>query len=66
MLSISDNGIGLPNDFNLSRLPKQGHFGLLGISERVALLGGNLSINNLAGGGLMIQTEIPHPRVIKN
>lgn len=65
MLSISDNGIGLPNDFNLSMLPKQGHFGLLGVSERVALLGGNLSINNLAGGGLMIQTEIPHPRVIK-
>ena len=62
MLSISDNGVGLPVEFNLSDLPKQGHFGLLGISERVALLGGNLSMNNMVEGGLMIQAEIPHPR----
>lgn len=62
MLSISDDGIGLPEGFNLSTLQKQGHYGLLGISERVALLGGNMSILNLVDGGLMIQAEIPHPR----
>jgi len=62
MLSISDNGVGLPAEFNLSDLPKLGHYGLLGISERVALLGGNLSIYNMADGGLLIQAEIPHPR----
>lgn len=49
LISISDNGIGLPNDFILSTLPKQGHFRLLGVSERVVLVGGNLGINNLAG-----------------
>jgi len=62
MLAISDNGVGLPRNFNLSALQKQGHYGLLGISERVALLGGNMSILNLVDGGLMIQAEIPHPR----
>ena len=62
MLAISDNGVGLPENFNLSTLQRQGHYGLLGISERVALLGGNMSILNLVDGGLMIQAEIPHPR----
>lgn len=66
MLAISDNGVGLPENFNLSTLQKQGHYGLLGISERVALLGGNMSILNLVDGGLMIQAEIPHPREKKS
>src|SRR5690349_23548121 len=39
---------------------------LLGISERVALLGGNLSIQNQLGGGMVIQAEIRHPRAKKN
>lgn len=64
MLTIIDNGIGLPKGFDLSTLAKQGHFGLLGISERVALLGGNLSIENNSGGGVIIQAEIPHPRTL--
>ena len=66
MLTIIDDGIGLPKNFTLSTLAKQGHFGLLGISERVALLGGNLSIENNSSGGVIIQAEIPHPRTIAN
>ena len=41
----------------------EGHYGLLGITERVALLGGRLKLQNQAGGGLLLQVEIPHPRV---
>ncbi len=63
MLSISDNGEGLAEDFDLSALPAEGHYGLLGISERVALLGGRLKFQNQEGDGLLIQVEIPHPRV---
>ncbi len=63
MISIADNGRGLPNDFDLAALSAAGHYGLLGISERVALLGGRLKLQNQAGGGLLIQAEIPHPRV---
>lgn len=63
MISISDNGIGLPKDLDLSALSKQGHYGLLGISERVALLGGSLRLQRPAEGGTLLQVEIPHPRV---
>jgi signal transduction histidine kinase len=63
LLSIADDGQGLADDSDLSALPTEGHYGLLGISERVALLGGRVKFQNQAGGGLLIQAEIPHPRV---
>jgi signal transduction histidine kinase len=63
MLSLADDGKGLADDFDLSALPAEGHYGLLGIGERVALLGGRLKLQNQASGGLLIQAEIPHPRV---
>ena len=66
MLSIMivDNGRGLPTDFDMSIMNRSGHYGLLGISERVALLGGRLRIQNQAKGGLAMVAEIPHPRVV--
>lgn len=63
LITIADNGDGLPDDFDLSELSSMGHYGLLGISERVALLGGRLRLQNQASGGVLIQVEIPHPRV---
>jgi signal transduction histidine kinase len=62
MISIHDNGRGLPEDFDLAALTARGHFGLIGISERVALLGGRLRLQNQIKGGLLLQVEIPHPR----
>jgi signal transduction histidine kinase len=63
MLTIADNGRGLADDFDLSTLSAEGHYGLLGISERVALLGGHLKLQNQPGSGLLLQAEIPHPRI---
>ena len=63
IISISDNGHGLADDFDLAALSTEGHYGLLGVSERVALLGGRLKLQNQASGGMLIQAEIPHPRV---
>ncbi|RME10307.1 MAG: ATP-binding cassette domain-containing protein [Ardenticatenia bacterium] len=63
LLTIADNGQGLPEDFDLSALARDGHFGLLGMSERVALLGGRLKLTNVPDGGLRIEVELPHPRV---
>ena len=63
LLSIADNGAGLTGDFDLSTLASEGHYGLLGISERVALLGGRLELRNQVAGGLSMEIEIPHPRV---
>jgi signal transduction histidine kinase len=63
MISIADNGRGLPPGFDLAGLAAKGHYGMLGISERVALLEGRLRVQNQASGGLLLQAEIPHPRV---
>ena len=62
-LSIADNGVGLDQKFDLSSLSEAGHYGILGITERVALMGGRISFRNQADSGLLIQVEIPHPRV---
>lgn len=61
-ITISDNGKGLNEDADLAALAASSHYGLLGISERVALLGGKLQLQNLPSGGLSINVEIPHPR----
>ena len=61
LLSIADNGTGLQKDFDLSSLSRDGHYGFLGISERVALMGGRLNYRNRKKGGLLIQVEVPHP-----
>ena len=63
MIAIADNGLGLPHDFDLAALAPKGHYGLLGVSERVALLEGRLRVQNQPNGGAIIQVEIPHPRV---
>lgn len=63
LVSIADDGVGLQKSFSLGELSRSGHFGLLGISERVALMGGRLRFQNLSDGGLLVQVEIPHPRV---
>ena len=62
-ISISDNGTGLDESEDLAALAAKSHFGLLGISERIALLGGKLQLQNHPDGGLLLQVEIPHPRV---
>ncbi len=63
MVSIADNGPGHAETLDLSTLAANGHYGLLGISERVALLGGRLSVQNNSGDGVTVRAEIPHPRI---
>ncbi len=62
LISIADNGKGMKENTALSNYSKEGHYGLLGIKERVALLGGRLRLQNKPEGGLLIQAEIPHPK----
>ncbi len=63
MVVIADNGQGLQAGFDLAALSTNGRYGLLGIGERVALLGGRFNIQNQPAGGTLLQVEIPHPRV---
>jgi signal transduction histidine kinase len=39
--------------------PKDGHFGLLGITERTERLGGQVQITSAPGSGVSIKVEIP-------
>ncbi len=61
-MTITDNGDGLHDNFDLGGLGRLGHFGLLGVTERVALMGGRIDFGNQPDGGLQIQVEIPHSR----
>ena len=54
-MTITDNGIGI----NTANRHKVGSFGLVGIEERISLLGGNCSINSLAHGGTTISIAVP-------
>ncbi len=61
LLLLSDDGQGSTKPLDLASLSAQKHFGLVGISERVALLGGSMQIETPRGGGLALQVEIPNP-----
>ena len=63
MVSLRDDGVGLADDLDLAALAADGHYGLIGISERVALLGGRFRMRRMAEGGSLLIVEIPHPRV---
>jgi signal transduction histidine kinase len=54
-LIVVDNGHGLSSTPGVSR----GHFGLLGIRERVAKLRGSISLSSRLGGGLEVRVSIP-------
>jgi signal transduction histidine kinase len=63
LVSLEDDGVGLNENFDLASLAAQGHYGLMGISERVALLSGRFRLQRSASGGALMVVEIPHPRV---
>ena len=63
MVSLSDDGMGLNEDFDLLALANNGHYGLLGISERVSLMSGRFHLQRSPEGGSLLMVEIPHPRV---
>jgi len=61
LVRLEDDGRGLPAPIDLSSFSISKHFGLVGISERVALLGGLMNIDSSKGGGTILQVEIPSP-----
>jgi signal transduction histidine kinase len=59
-LLISDNGIGIAKDKN------QAGFGLTGLKERAALLGGDFFVDPRPGGGTQLTFRLPVPRESQN
>jgi len=61
LVRLEDDGLGLSVPTDLASLSVNKHFGLVGISERVALLGGIMNIESSKGNGTIMQIEIPSP-----
>ncbi|MES2833008.1 MAG: PAS domain-containing protein [Pseudomonadota bacterium] len=56
-LTVRDDGVGI----NLARLDNTKTYGLRGLRERAAFLGGSISINDNAGTGTTVAIHIPLP-----
>jgi signal transduction histidine kinase len=54
-MSITDNGIGMPDGGR----HKPGSFGLVGIEERINILGGSFSIQSTVGCGTSVFVSVP-------
>jgi signal transduction histidine kinase len=61
LVRLEDDGRGLEAPVDLASFSVSKHFGLVGISERVALLGGQMNIESSRGGGTILQIEVPSP-----
>ncbi len=61
LVRLEDDGKGLSKPTDLAALSVNKHFGLVGISERVALLRGSMNIESSQGNGTILQVEIPSP-----
>jgi two-component system, NarL family, sensor histidine kinase UhpB len=54
-LQILDNGVGMDDE----DLSKRGSFGLIGMRERIYVLGGKVAITSQLGDGTKISIELP-------
>ncbi|MHB0859008.1 MAG: histidine kinase [Anaerolineae bacterium] len=59
VLSIQDDGVGFMLPTSPEELTHAGHFGLVGMHERVLLLGGRLEIHSEPGAGTVITAHFP-------
>jgi signal transduction histidine kinase len=58
-LIVEDNGRGFDLDSDTARALGMGHLGLLGVRERLALVGGNLEVESAPNGGTTIYVRVP-------
>ena len=56
---VSDNGRGFNPETTLVRAAREGHLGLVGIHERVRLLGGSATIDSKPGGPTVVAISLP-------
>jgi signal transduction histidine kinase len=61
-ITVIDNGRGFTPGETRQRAPRQGGFGLIGISERVRLLNGSHTIESAPGGGTAVRIKLNLPQ----
>ena len=63
-LSVRDDGVGFEVAKTLERAPSSGHLGLLGMIERVQILGGDIAVDSKLGHGTRIGISFPAARLV--
>lgn len=58
-LVVRDDGVGFDASKTLERAPERGNLGLLGMRERVQILGGSLALDSRPGRGTRIRITLP-------
>ncbi|MDO6414238.1 two-component regulator propeller domain-containing protein [Sphingomonas sp. BIUV-7] len=58
LVIVEDDGTGLPTVVKIEG-SRDGHYGLIGMRERMDRMGGSLRIEDREGGGTLIRLEIP-------
>jgi signal transduction histidine kinase len=56
--TVTDDGRGFEPETTLVQAARQGHLGLVGMHERVRLLGGNTEIDSRPGGPTVISVRL--------
>jgi two-component system, NarL family, sensor histidine kinase UhpB len=64
-LAVRDDGLGFDVAKTLEQAPSCGHLGLLGMRERVQLLGGDIEVNSEPGQGTCIRISFPAAAYLK-
>jgi signal transduction histidine kinase len=59
VLTVEDDGKGLPDGFDLEALGRAGHMGLAGMHERMAVLGGQAALEPGGRGGVRLRLSLP-------
>jgi signal transduction histidine kinase len=58
-LTVTDDGRGIPGGADSARFVAQGHFGLAGMRERAAMIGGRLDVQTAPDYGTVVVLELP-------
>ena len=59
-LTVTDDGRGITGGVEAARFVAQGHFGLAGMRERAAMIGGKLDVQTATDYGTVVIFELPH------
>ncbi len=59
ILEVVDDGVGFNAPEHPEALAREGHFGLVGMRERAALVGGKLELQTAPGQGTRVQVHLP-------
>jgi signal transduction histidine kinase len=59
-MTVTDDGRGIPDSADLGRFVGEGHFGLAGMRERAAMIGGSLDVQSAPDYGTVVILEVPN------